>query len=167
VECLVEKNNPVFRSAVLLVSDVEKSKYFYNVVLGQKITMDFGKNVGFEGGLAIWEQDYALDLIFKEKMRDIRVGANNSEIYFESEDLENLYKRLVDEKTQVIHHIQEQPWGQRVFRLYDPDNHIIEFAESMETVILRLDKQGYSPEEIAKKSEMPTDFIEMVLQKNH
>jgi predicted enzyme related to lactoylglutathione lyase len=165
VECLAEKSNPVFRSAVLLVNDVEKSKYFYNVVLGQKITMDFGKNVGFEGGLAIWEQDYALDLIFKEKMRNIRVGANNAEIYFESEDLENLYKKLVDEKTQVIHPIQEQPWGQRVFRLYDPDNHIIEFAESMESVILRLDRQGCNPEEIARKSEMPIEFIKMVLKK--
>ena len=71
----------------------------------------------------------------------------------------------MDEKTQIIHPIREQPWGQRVFRLYDPDNHIIEFAESMESVILRLDRQGSSPEEIAQKSEMPMDFIKNVLKK--
>ena len=162
---MAEKNNPVFRSAVLLVNDVEKSKYFYNVVLGQKIMMDFGKNVGFEGGLAIWEQDYALDLIFHDKSRDIKVGANNVEIYFESQDLDSLYKRLAKEKVEIIHPIREQPWGQRVFRLYDPDNHIIEFAESMESVILRLDRQGVSSEGISKKSEMPIDFIKKVLKK--
>ena len=158
-------NNPAFRSVVLLVKDVEKSKYFYNVVLGQKIMMDFGKNVGFEGGLAIWEQDYALNLIFQDKRQDIKVGANNAEIYFETKDLENLYEKLVNEKAPIIHTIREQPWGQRVFRLYDPDDHIIEFAESMESVVLRLDKQGFSPKEITKKSEMPMDFIKMVLKK--
>jgi catechol 2,3-dioxygenase-like lactoylglutathione lyase family enzyme len=162
----VEKQNrqPTFRSAVLLVKDVEKSKHFYNVVLGQKIIMDFGRNVGFEGGLAIWERAYALDLIFQEKMQDIKVGANNVEIYFESEDLDNLYRQLSEEKVEVIHSIREQPWGQRVFRAYDLDNHIIEFAESMENVVMRFDRQGFSLDEIAKKSKMPMDFIKMVLQ---
>ena len=58
-----ENKNPVFHSVVMLVKDVEKSKHFYNVILGQEIIMDFGRNVGFKGGLAIWERDYALDLI--------------------------------------------------------------------------------------------------------
>jgi catechol 2,3-dioxygenase-like lactoylglutathione lyase family enzyme len=166
VQQLVEGNkNPTFHSAVLLVKNIEKSKYFYNVVLGQKIIMDFGRNVGFEGGLAIWERDYALNLIFQDKTRDIEVGANNAEIYFESEDLDNLYKRLSEEKIKIIHPIREQPWGQRVFRLYDPDDHIIEFAESMESVVLRLNRQGLSLEEIAKKSMMPLPFIQMALQK--
>jgi hypothetical protein len=70
--------NPVFKSAVLLAKDVKKSKHFYNIVLGQEIVMDFGRNVGFIGGLAIWEQDYALNLIFQEKAKNIIVGANNS-----------------------------------------------------------------------------------------
>jgi len=161
-----ENKNPTFHSAVLLVKDAEKSKHFYNVVLGQKIIMDFGRNVGFKGGLAIWERDYALDLIFQKKLQDIEVGANNAEIYFESRDLDNLYKRLLQEKIEVIHSIREQPWGQRVFRVYDMDGHILEFAESMESVILRLGKQGFSFDEIANKSEMPLDFIKMVLKKS-
>lgn len=163
----MEKRNrdPTFHSAVLLVKDVEKSKHFYNVVLGQKITVDFGKNVGFEGGLAIWEREYALDLIFQEKMQDIKVGANNAEIYFETGDLDSLYKQLSEEKIEIIHSIREQPWGQRVFRAYDLDNHILEFAESMESVVLRLEGQGFNLDEIARKSEMPMDFIKMVLQK--
>jgi catechol 2,3-dioxygenase-like lactoylglutathione lyase family enzyme len=161
---LVEKN-PVYHSFVLLVKDIEKSKHFYNIILGQKIVMDFGRNVGFEGGLAIWERDYALNLIFQEKSRDIEVGANNAEIYFESQNLVGLYKRLVGE-VRIIHLIREHPWGQRAFRVHDPDNHILEFAESMESVVLRLNMQGLSLEEIAKKSMMPMEFISMTLKKH-
>jgi catechol 2,3-dioxygenase-like lactoylglutathione lyase family enzyme len=158
------EENPVYRSCVLLVEDIENSKHFYNSILGQKIVMDFGRNVGFEGGLAIWERDYALNLIFHEKAHGIKVGANNGEIYFETENLDELYKRLLEE-VRVIHSIQEHPWGQRAFRIYDPDNHILEFAESMESVVLRLNKQGLSLEEIAKKSMMPMEFIRITLKK--
>jgi catechol 2,3-dioxygenase-like lactoylglutathione lyase family enzyme len=161
---LLEKN-PVYHSCVLLVKDIEKSKHFYNTILGQKIVMDFGRNVGFEGGLAIWESDYALNLIFQEKAKDTVVGANNSEVYFETKNLDNLYEWLVKENVKVIHSIIEHPWGQRAFRVRDPDNHILEFAESMESVVLRLNMQGLSLEEIAKKSMMPTEFIEMTLKK--
>jgi len=161
-----EKNlNPAFHSVVLLVEDIERSKRFYSVVLGQKVVMDFGRNVGYEGGLAIWERDYALNLIFQGKTEGVKVGGNNAEIYFESGDVDALYKRLTAEGVKVIHSIVEQPWGQRVFRVYDPDNHILEFAESMASVVLRLDKKGLGLEEIAKKSLMPIEFIKMVLQK--
>ncbi len=129
--------------------------------------MDFGRNVGFEGGLAIWERVYALNLIFQEKTHDIKVGTNNAEIYFEYDDLDDLFERLMEEDVKVIHSIREQPWGQRVFRIYDPDNHIIEFAESMASVVKRLDVRGFSLEEIAKKSEMPLEFIKMILQKQN
>jgi catechol 2,3-dioxygenase-like lactoylglutathione lyase family enzyme len=157
--------NPKFHSVVLLVEDIERSKRFYGVVLGQKVVMDFGRNVGYEGGLAIWERDYALNLIFQDKTEGVKVGGNNAEIYFESGDMDGLYERLKQEGVKVIHSIVEQPWGQRVFRVYDPDNHIIEFAESMASVVLRLDKKGLGLEEIAKKSLMPMEFIKMVLQK--
>ena len=82
------KENPVYQCCVLLVEDVEKSKHFYNSILGQKIIMDFGRNVGFEGGLAIWEKEYALNLIFQDRAKEIMVGANNSEVYFETKNIE-------------------------------------------------------------------------------
>ena len=156
--------NPVFQSAVLLVKDIEQSKHFYNVVLGQKIVLDFGRNVVFEGGLAIWERDYALNLIFRDKAHGIKVGANNAEIYFETENLDQLYKRITKE-FRIIHSIQEHPWGQRAFRIYDPSGHILEFAESMESVVRRLYMQGLSLEEIAKKSQMSMEFVRLTLRK--
>ncbi len=54
--------------------DIEKSKHFYNDILDQKVTIDFGRNVGFEGAFSIWEKNYALHLTFQEKNKDIIVG---------------------------------------------------------------------------------------------
>ena len=159
------ENNPAYRSCVLLVKDIEESKHFYNTILGQKIIMDFGRNVSFEGGFAIWERDYALNLIFQGKAKEILVGGNNVELYFETNYLNDLYKRLVKQKVKVIHSTLEHPWGQRGFRIRDPDDHILEFGETMENVILRLNMQGLSLEEISKKSEMPIEFIKMALKK--
>ena len=155
---------PKYQAAVFFVSDVEKSKHFYNSVLGQKITVDFGANVGFEGGLSIWEKNYALNTIFKEKAAQIAVGGNNAEIYFESSDLEELFERLVKHQVNFIHPIVEHPWGQRAFRVYDPDGHIIEFGEPMDSVVLRLHNEGFDLEAIAGKSLMPLEFIKKVLQ---
>ncbi|MCW3996987.1 MAG: VOC family protein [Candidatus Bathyarchaeota archaeon] len=126
--------NPVYYSVVFLVNDIEKSKYFYTDVLGQKVVMDFGRNVGFEGGLSIWEKEYALNLIFQGKASDVKVDGNNFELYFESDDLDALFNRL-EGNINLIHSIIEHPWGQRAFRVYDPDDHIIEFAESMTSVV--------------------------------
>ena len=144
---------------------MKKSKHFYKTVLGQKSVNDFGRNVVFEGGLSIWQRDYALNLIFQEKTEEIGAGGNNFELYFETEDLDNLYDRLVSEKIWVIHSVIEHSWGQKGFRVRDPDGHIVEFSESMESVVRRLNNQGFSLEEITKKSMMPIDFIKMALKK--
>ena len=160
----MKDKNPVFKSIVLLVEDIENSKYFYNVVLGQKIVMDFGENVGFEGGLAIWKKDYALNLIFRNGASEVKVGSNNLELYFEFDNLIDLFEKI-NGRARIIHPIREHPWGQRGFRVYDPDGHIVEFGESMESVVLRLHYQGLNVDEISKKSLMPVAFIQMVLKK--
>ena len=158
------QKHPAYQAAVFFVSDIAKSKSFYNAVLGQKIVTDFGANVTFEGGLSLWEKNYALNTIFGEKAKEIPVGTNNAEIYFEFSNLYELFDKLMKNHVAVIHPIREHPWGQRAFRIYDPDNHIIEFAEPMSAVVLRLHNNGLSFEEIAQKSMMPPEFIKAVLQ---
>ena len=155
---------PKFESTVFFVQDVEKSKNFYANILGQKILMDFGLNVGFEGGFAIWDADYALKSIFQEKADKIKVGGNNTEIYFESSKLESLYQKLKNESVEFIHPIREAPWGQKAFRIRDPDKNIIEFGEPMSDVVIRLHEQGKTIEEIAKKSLMPIEIINKILE---
>jgi predicted enzyme related to lactoylglutathione lyase len=154
---------PKFQAAVFFVEDVERAKRFYTEVLSQKVTMDFGANVTFEGGLSIWRTDYALNIIFKDKAKQVQVGANNAEIYFECSGIDAFFEQI-KQQVKVIHPVEAHPWGQRGFRIYDPDGHIVEFGEPMSETVLRLYKQGLSFDEVAAKSMMPPEFIKAVLQ---
>jgi hypothetical protein len=64
---------------------------------------------------------------------------------------------------EFLHEIREQPWGQRVMRFYDPDLHIVEVGETMESVVLRYHGTGMSIKEISNKTSMPEEFVERVI----
>ena len=55
-------------SFVLFVSNVAESKKFYIEMLDQEVSMDINNiNVGFKSGLALWEKQYATNIIFDKK----------------------------------------------------------------------------------------------------
>lgn len=154
-----------FEVVVFFVENVDRSKTFYTQILDQKIKFDHGRNVIFESGLSIWEKKYALDTIFGEKRNIIEPGHYNAEIYFESAQLDEIYQKITDTDIELIHPIHEHPWGQRAFRFFDPDKHIIEIGEPMPVVILRYHSEGMAKEEIHEKTTMPVEYIEEILQK--
>jgi catechol 2,3-dioxygenase-like lactoylglutathione lyase family enzyme len=160
-----KKHLPQYHSSVFFVSDIEKSKKFYTKIIGQKIEMDFGRCVSFKGGFAIWDIDYAYKMIELGEPEKIKYEKSNSEIYFEIEDIVLLHDKIKNKNVEFLHGIKEQPWGQRCFRIYDPDNHIIEFAEPMTIVIERLYDKGLTHNQIVKKSLMPVDIVLDVIGK--
>ena len=159
---MIKKSIPVYHSSVFFVSDIKRSKKFYCYILKQTIEMDFGRCVGFIGGFSIWERTYAHKMM---GLKDISSNNKDAELYFEIEDLDSLFVELKHKKTKFIHHIIEQPWAQRCFRIFDPDNHIIEFAEPMTVVIERLYDNGLTHNQIIKKSLMPKEFVLDVIAK--
>jgi predicted enzyme related to lactoylglutathione lyase len=154
---------PGFRLAsfVLLVSDMELSKKFYRDFLGQEIAMDIGKNVGFTSGLALWQKDYALNVIHGSEVRPQK--GNDVELYFETRDIEEAWEKVKYGNIPVLHEPREQPWCQRVFRIYDPDRFVVEIAEPMDAVVVRLHCAGLSEEDIMKKTFMPADIVRQML----
>ena len=58
-----------------------------------------------------------------------------------------------------MYNVYEEPWGQKTIRFYDPDNHLIEIGETMQSVIKRLNYKGMTPEEISKKTYMDIETI--------
>jgi len=129
---------------------MEVSRNFYEKVLNQKVEYDFGENVSFEGGFAIHLKSHFSDLISIDKNNIIQ-KSNNSELYFEEEDLDSFLQKLKSiDSIEYVHGLKEQPWGQRVIRFYDPDMHIIEVGEPMESVVKRLLTEGSSVEETLK-----------------
>ena len=155
---------PKFESSVLFVKDVEKSKDFYSNLLGQKIKMDFGRNVLFEGGFAIWQTDYALKIIFSNKAKKKSVGQNNAELYFEYIDLKGFLQKLEKLGIEIIHGVKEHPWGQRAIRFYDLDNHIIEFGEPLFNTVIRLFEKGLAIKSIAEKTMLPLEAVQDIIK---
>ena len=77
--------------------------------------------------------------------------------------MDKQFKKLKDEKIDFVHSIIEQPWGQRCFRVYDPDQHIVEFGEPMHIVVLRYHENGMDVKEINKKTLMPINIINKII----
>ncbi len=157
--------NIKFRSSVIFVQDVEASRRFYQGLLGQEVAMDHGPNVGFVGGFAIWQVEHACQVMFGRSPRQTgQLGSENLELYFESDELDAVWERLLEAETPLAHSLREQPWGQRVFRVYDPDGHIVELGEPMPVVILRFLGQGMSADEIAERTSMPLEIVQQIAQ---
>ena len=74
-------------SAMLVVKDINQSVDFYETVLGLKIISDFGANKTLSGGLALQTLDSYKQFIETD---NIRFGGNNSEIYFEVDDFDDV-----------------------------------------------------------------------------
>ena len=152
-----------FICPLFVVNNMEISRIFYEKVLNQKVQYDFGENVSFESGFAIHLKPHFSELTGINR-NDIIQKSNNSELYFEEEDLDSFLKKLKKMNSiEYVHELKEQPWGQRVIRFYDPDMHIIEVGEPMESVVKRLLSEGLSVEETSKRTLMPEEFVRQFL----
>jgi len=149
-------------STLIAVSDMKKSKQFYHDVLGMKVVADFGANVTLDGGLVMQTMDTWKSFIRTDK---VLLPNNAGELYFEEEDLDAFLENLKQFDICYVHPLFEHRWGQRVVRFYDPDKHIIEVGEKLDTVILRFMEQGLSAEETAIRMDIPLDFVTACLEK--
>ncbi len=77
---------------------------------------------------------------------------------------DGLAAQLVEAHVPVAHPICEQPWGQRVLRVYDPDGYLVELAEPMSAVVLRCRDAGMTPEAIIAATFMPLEIVQQILQ---
>jgi catechol 2,3-dioxygenase-like lactoylglutathione lyase family enzyme len=153
-----------FVSPLIVVEDMERSRRFYEQLLGQKVKFDFGLDVPFEGDFTIHQRAHFQTLLGDATQPPIAGKAPWGELYFESGELDATYQRLNEAGVEFIHPIIEQPWGQRAMRLYDPDGHILEIGEPMEAVVWRLHMQGVPEGAISEKSGMPREFIAAVIK---
>lgn len=154
-----------FESSVIFVQDIDVARRFYEDVLEQKVAMDFGPNVGFESGFALWQADHAYEMIFGAPTSDAApLGRKNIELYFETDALDAVFARVTEAQASLVHPPYEQPWGQRAFRVYDPDGHIVELGEPMPVVVNRMLASGLSMEEVAQRTGMPIEIVQRIAQ---
>ena len=146
---------------LLVVSDINRSRQFYEDVLDQKVKLDFGENITFEGDFALHLQSHYSELIQK---KPIIMGGHDFELYFEHDDIDGFFQKLKEFNVSFVHKIHEQPWKQRVIRFYDPDNHIIEVGESLEYLAYRLKSTDWTLEQISNATGMPVEFISNAIE---
>ena len=150
-----------YTCSLIAVSDLEVSRKFYEEVLGQKVVLDLGWNLMFDGGFAI-QLNFA-DIISIEK-ETVMKKSHNFELYFEEDDFDAFINRLkkIDD-IEYVHQPKKHDWQQRVVRIYDPDKHIIEIGESMAVIARRYLSQGLSVEKTAKIIQHPVEFVESLI----
>lgn len=152
---------------VLLVNDIDTSKQFYQDIFSLEIENDFGENIVFRDSFSIWERTRAEEIIFRgsQVIESNPEDIKNVELYFETNNIETIWNMIKAKDIEVIHGLQEEPWGQRTLRILDPDNYIIEIAEPLDQVVLRFIKAGLTDSEVAKKTQMPIEFIKALRNK--
>ncbi len=152
-----------FSSTIIVVGDVIKSRTLYEGILKCKVNGDFGiYNVGFEGGLSLYKKTLFQDLVGN---LEILNRSNNFVLYFEVANIEELEKEIEEKSFSFIHQIREQPWGQRTFRFYDYDDHIVEIGEVMAAAIQRMYREGKTIEQVAEKTGYSVEQVSEELKK--
>lgn len=144
------------KNPLLVVTDIDKSVEFYKNVLGLHKIMDFGANVTLTGGLCLQSKESFKEFIDNQ---NITFDSNSFEVYFEEDDFDSFAQKLETLDIKYVHGIKEHSWGQRVVRFYDPDMHIIEVGENMKTVCKRFLDSGMTPDQVAKRMDVPLKFV--------
>ena len=154
-----------FIMPVLFVGDINKSKTFYQQVFSLEIKHDFGENIVFEQNLSLWDEKRANQIIYQKELQSLDLHSKKHvELYFETTDIYETWKKIMSLDVEIIHELKEESWGQRTIRMYDPDNYIIEVAEPMEMVIKSLhETTDMSVEEISRKTQLPIESVREIL----
>ena len=150
------------KNILFVVEDIENSKKFYKHLFGLEVVADFGENVILTEGLVLQEKK----LWEKFIERNVSPGGNDAELYFEENDIDGFLEKLEKSNFPIeyLNQCIEHDWGQRVVRIYDLDKHVIEIGESLEYVARRFLKTGMTPEQVAKKTQLPLSQIEIIVQ---
>jgi catechol 2,3-dioxygenase-like lactoylglutathione lyase family enzyme len=118
-----------FVNPIPFVRDIARSKAFYETRMGLRVIEDFGSFVLFETGFAIHEGPALERTVWREtSATQAPYGRANLLLYFEHEDVDAAFSAIAPHVT-LIHPVEQQAWGQRVFRFYDPDGHAVEVGE--------------------------------------
>jgi len=149
------------KNPLLAVTDMERAITFYERVLGLQVILDFGANKTLTGGLCLQTLETWTDFIGGKA---VSFGSNDAELYFEEDRFDEFAAKLEALDVRYVHPVKEHSWGQRVVRFYDPDGHIIEVGENMKAVCRRFLEAGMTPEQAAKRMDVPLGYVQECMQ---
>lgn len=146
------------------MKDIERSKEFYVNQLGFTVECDFGTNIVLKGGFALWQvkEDHAIPQTLGVA-NTLNRSSNRFELYFETENLQEIYQALKDAHVDFLHEVHEEEWGQHTIRFFDPDRHLIEVGESMRQFVRRLHGSGLTAEAVSAKTGIALEEVVKIM----
>lgn len=117
-------------NSVLLVENINISRNFYTKILKLGIVDEWNGKITLDNQLLLQQIDMIEPQAIMEKyLKPGKQGKNNAIVYMELKN-NNIYEfmdYLISKTVKVLHGVEEVN-GQRILRVFDPDNHIIEIA---------------------------------------
>jgi hypothetical protein len=67
------------------------------------------------------------------EFKDLDPKENYGQVYIRTNDIDNLYQSLLDNKIGIHPNgkLQTKPWGQKEFSMLDPDRNLLTFGQSI------------------------------------
>lgn len=122
-----------FENPLVFVTDVAVSTAFYSAILELPIVERHDDFVLFEHGFAIHHGGSLLDAAgIDEPARGGPWGRNNLVLYFHTDEPHELFER-VRTRCSIVHPPRTEHWGETIFRVRDPDGHILEIGDGART----------------------------------
>ncbi len=115
-------------TTIVFTKDIPASKAFYHGLLGLAVLHEDDTFVLLEGNLGLHRADVFYGYLEKPYNGEA-MGKDNLDLYFTTDALEEAEQKLRDAGVKFIHGIKKFHWGERLFRVYDPDGHIVEIGE--------------------------------------
>lgn len=151
-------------ASVIICQDFDKMNDFYQNVLQQDIEVDFGNCIGFKSKISLWKLTEEYPIAQKLGYTYSNKGNNNFELSFETEDFEDFVEHLKQFDIHYLHQEEEETWGQKTLRLYDPENNLVEVGESIPCFVKRFFRSGMNVEEVAERSSVPLEYVKMICE---
>jgi len=151
--------NIQFHSTVIITQDFDKMKVFYQEILQQEISVDFGNCIGFKNGISLWKLDEDYPIAKKLGKTFSKSGNKNLEICFETNDYEEVVANLNKHNLKYLHNTIEERWGQKTIRFYDPENNLVEIGETIPCFVKRFYNEGMTVEEVSERTSVPIEMV--------
>lgn len=112
------------KNILIVVNDIDRSRQFYHDLFGLELVLDNDGNMILTEGLVLQDRKLWKGFLGKEIVPE----SNSCELYFEERDLDGFVKKLEEQYPDTIYagKTEENSWGRRSVRFYDPDGNLIE-----------------------------------------
>jgi catechol 2,3-dioxygenase-like lactoylglutathione lyase family enzyme len=94
-----------------------------------KLGFQLSGNEDFDGYLMVKKDNIQIHFF---EFRDLDPKENYGQVYIRTDNIDGLYKTLLDNKTEIHPNgaLQTKPWGQKEFSLLDPDHNLLTFGQN-------------------------------------